>query len=87
MGSWCGGVDPDLVTLRAEVDARTRRLPPAERIWVRDAIANSTLEGYRPDLDGIERLVALAAGELSMAQYRREVLASVGLRHEPGEPS
>ncbi|WP_459958373.1 antitoxin VbhA family protein [Mycobacterium avium] len=52
-----------------------------------DAIANSALEGYQPDAVAIERLVAFTAGELTMAQYKNQVLSSVDVPHKAGEPS
>ncbi len=83
----CDGADSDRAALWTDIETRGGRLPPQERLWVRDAIANSVLEGYQLDPEGIERLIAFAVGELSMAEYKHQVLASVGVRHETGESS
>jgi hypothetical protein len=48
-------------------------LSPRDRALVRNAIANSVLEGDQPTADAIERLIAFAAGELTIEQYKQRV--------------
>ncbi|HWF71633.1 MAG TPA: hypothetical protein VG187_19105 [Mycobacterium sp.] len=61
--------DDELATLWRTVDELSAELTPADQRAVRNAIANSVLDGYYPTADWIARLVAFAAGEISMADY------------------
>lgn len=45
----------------------------ADRCAVRNAIANNVLDGHHPTADDIARLIAYAAGEMSMADYLTHV--------------
>ncbi|MCV7094208.1 hypothetical protein CKJ56_27160 [Mycobacterium intracellulare subsp. chimaera] len=59
----------ELAGLWRTVDELSADLAPADRRAVRDAIANSVLEDHHPTAGEIGRLVALAAGKISMADY------------------
>lgn len=83
--SW-DGLDSDLVEMWGFIEKRSSRLSRRDRLSVRDAIANSVLEGYRPTPDAIECLIAFAAGELTFGQYKQRVLASIDPRRESTEP-
>lgn len=50
--------------------------PRRNAYGLREAIANSVPEGYQPDPEGIEHLIAFAAGELRTAEYKHQVLAA-----------
>lgn len=71
----------------AYVDARSRRLSPADRLAVRNAIASSVLEGSRPDAVSVDLLVEFASGAITIEQYRARVLADVRPRREINEHS
>lgn len=64
-----GSDGEDLAELWRAVDDLSDDLPPADRRAVRDAIANSVLEGHHPTAGEIARLVAFATGRVSMAAY------------------
>lgn len=73
-------MDSDLAAMWGYVDARSRRLAPAERLAVRNAIASSVLEGDRPAAAAIDLLVEFAAGAITIEQYRAKVLGEVRSR-------
>ena len=52
---------------------RSVDLPLADRRAVHDVIANSVLDGHHPSTAEIARLVAFAAGTISMADYLTHV--------------
>ncbi|MGV7852151.1 antitoxin VbhA family protein [Mycobacterium kansasii] len=70
-------VESELAAMWAYVDARTRRLSPADRLAVRNAIAGSVLEGCQPAPASIDLLVEFAAGAITIEQYQARVLADV----------
>ncbi|ASW98458.1 MULTISPECIES: antitoxin VbhA family protein [Mycobacterium] len=63
------GDGDELAGLWRTVDELSADLPAPDRRAVRNAIANSVLEGHQPTADQIGRLVAFAAGKISMADY------------------
>ncbi len=50
-------------------DELSADLSPADQRAVRNAIAEGVLSGWQPTTDDITRLVAYAAGDISMADY------------------
>jgi len=64
-----GGDGDELAALWRRVDELTADLPAADRRAVRNAIADGVASGWQPSADDITRLVAYAAGEMSMADY------------------
>ncbi|WP_142278417.1 hypothetical protein [Mycobacterium europaeum] len=71
----------------AYVDARSRRLSPADRRAVRNAIASSVLEGCQPTPASIDLLVEFASGAITIEQYRARVLADVHSQRQHDEDS
>ncbi|KPN46760.1 hypothetical protein AN933_25650 [Mycobacterium intracellulare subsp. chimaera] len=64
-----GGDGDELAALWRRVDELSAELAPADRRAVRNAIAEGVLSGWQPSADDITRLVAYAAGDISMADY------------------
>ena len=62
----CRGVGADVAQPSDELSAN---LPPTDRRAVRNAIANSVLQGRQPSATDIANLVTFAAGTISMAEY------------------
>lgn len=71
----------------AYVDVRSRRLSPADRAAVRNAIASGVLEGAVPALASIDLLVEFADGDITFEQYRARVLNDVPQHREINEHS
>jgi hypothetical protein len=63
------GDSDELAQLWRTVDELSAGLPAA----VRDAIANSVLEGHHPTAGEITNLIAFAAGQISMTDYLTHV--------------
>lgn len=70
------GEGDELAGLWRSVDDLSDDLAPADQRAVRDAIANSVLEGHHPSTAEIGRLVAFATGTISMADYLTAVTQS-----------
>ena len=80
-------MDCELAEMWAYLDARSRRLSPADRAAVRNAIASSVLEGALPTPASIDLLVEFAAGAITIEQYRTRVLTDVCSHHQHDEDS
>lgn len=61
-------VDSELAAMWAYVDVRSRRLSPADRAAVRNAIASGVLEGAVPALASIDLLVEFADGDMGASR-------------------
>lgn len=79
------GEDHALAVMWRRVDECSRRLSARDRRLVRDAIANSVLEGHPPTREDITLLVKFAAGELTFEQYKHRVLERAGVHRETGD--
>lgn len=80
-------VDCELAEMWAYVTTSCRRLSPAARAAVRNAIASSVLEGQQPAPASIDLLVEFAAGAITIEQYRTRVLADVCSHRQHDEDS
>lgn len=58
------------------VDESMAGLSVSDRLAVRAAIANSVLEGWQPTKVEVDRLVAFAAGAITIEHYRALVLSN-----------
>lgn len=56
------------------IDESLAKLSNSDRLAVRAAVANSVLEGWQPTKAEMDRLVAFAAGAITIEQYRAWVL-------------
>jgi hypothetical protein len=79
------GEDRALSALWRRVNKGSARLSPRDQQSVRDAIANSVLEGHQPTPDAVTLLIEFAAGDLTAEQYKQCVLDQAGVRHEIDE--
>ncbi|ARV85413.1 hypothetical protein BWK49_28690 (plasmid) [Mycobacterium intracellulare subsp. chimaera] len=76
-----GGDGDELAALWRRVDELTAELPPADRRAVRNAIATNVLSGWQPTATDITKLVAYAAGEITMADYLTHVTQTARREH------
>ena len=67
--------DPDLAPVWRYIDVRCSGLAPKARDVVRNAIANSVLDGHLPSATSIDDLVDFASGRITSEQHQERVLA------------